>query len=67
MKTKLLKKLRKRAFIERRNSEYRGIFKEPRFGVVYYSFWLKTEKEAKAFLRYQILSYANQEFKRCKT
>lgn len=66
MEIKLLKKLRKLAFIERRNNEYKAVLKSGwcTFGLS--STWLKNEKEAKQVLRYYIILIANMYYKRKK-
>lgn len=67
MKIKLLKKLRKLAFIERRNSEYRAVLKSGWCTCGLSSSWLKTEKKAKEALRYYIILIANTFYKRKKS
>lgn len=67
MKIKLLKKLRSRSFIERRNSEYKAVLESSMFTSGLSSNWLKTEVEAKQALRCYILLIANTFYKRKKS
>ena len=66
MKTRLLKKLRRNAYLERRNSEYRAILESGMFRIGMESSWM-TKKEAECELRRQIIFVANWHFKRGKT
>lgn len=66
MKTKLLKKLRRNAYLERRNNEYRAVLKASMFMYGVTSCWMKTKKEAKQQLRYAILFIARADYKRGK-
>jgi len=66
MKTKLLKKLRRNAYLERRNSEYRAVLKPYMFTEVVISCWMETKKEAEEQLRYVILLIARMNYKRGK-
>jgi len=66
MKTKLLKKLRRNAYLERRNSEYRAVLKAGMFTGGVTSYWMGTKKEAEEQLRYAILLIARMNYKRGK-
>ena len=66
MKTKLLKKLRRNAYLERRNNEYRAVLKATMFTEGLTSCWVKTKKEAEQQLRYAILLVARKNYKRGK-
>ena len=66
MKTKLLKKLRSNAYLERRNSEYRAVLKAGMFMEGVTSYWMETKQEAEEQLRYTILFIARMNYKRGK-
>ena len=66
MRTKLLKKLRSNAYLERRNSEYRAVLKAGMFIEGITSCWMGTKQEAEEQLRYAILFIARMKYKRGK-
>ncbi len=67
MKTKLLKKLRRNSYLERRNNEYKAVLKASMFIFGVTSGWMKTKKEAEQQLRYIILFMSRTYYKRGKT
>ena len=66
MKIKLLKKLRRNAYLERRNNEYRAVLEASMFMEGVSSYWMGTKKEAEQQLRYAILLIARMNYKRGK-
>ena len=66
MKVKLLRKLRRISYLERRNSEYRAVVDSTLLKCGRTSCWVKDIKKAKDYLRNAILDFARSNYKHAK-